>query len=452
MCEPTPGAFVTARAEALRSANGDVLPGSTVSSLAQLTGDTNRLTSSSALASLLSPVDGGVRATFARMSGPLSGRLEVTRMMNRGYHLTGINVGTSTALNAALAAVQPASAMSDIFAKLNLANGVLSANYASLLSQMLSQRDALAGVVASSAVSDVVARGGLGIHQAFVAAQAAQIATAQGSITRLMATTSMSGTIASLLDTISRYGQVQTYLGALAVDADAPVLLRGYTRLAGHHYDAYLDGLPARPIARRAAVARFGGEAQTSLVVAEALTSDIDDDEREDLTERFDMVGVEAWQSGPAAAHQDLLGALHQLDPSLPGWLEAAWENIERDGPKAASLIAHSTVECIDRTLRVLAPVDDVSAWIAQQGSARKGWLDEKARPTRRAKMIYAMRNRSKRDVALANRQVEGLVGLVQDLMDNFQGNKHAEATTIVVLRNWVMTTEAALSQLLLIP
>lgn len=44
---------------------------------------------------------------------------------------------------------------------------------------MLSQRDALTGVVVSSVVSDLVARSGVGVHSAFVAAQAAQIVTAQ---------------------------------------------------------------------------------------------------------------------------------------------------------------------------------------------------------------------------------------------------------------------------------
>lgn len=60
------------------------------------------------------------------------------------------------------------------------------------------------------------------------------------------------------------------------------------------------------------------------------------------------------------------------------------------------------------------------------------------------------MRNRSKRDARLAVDQVEALATLVQGFVGNLQNVKHAEATTIVVMRNWVQTTEAALSQLLL--
>lgn len=459
MSDPTPATSVTALAKALRTAQGDALPASTVTMLAQLTSDMARLTSIPALTALRTPVDAGLLAAVPRVSMPRYELPEVTRLMNRiPAHLTGVDFGRSAALNAVLASVKPASSMSDIFAKLGVASGA-NAAVAAQLSQMLSQRNALAGVVAtaaaysaSSAVNDAFAASGLSARNALVAAQAAQIVTAQDSIARLVTTTNINASVAGLLDTVTRYSQVQTHLGAFAVDVEAPVMLRGYTRLAGRRYDSYLDSLPPRPIARRATVARFAGEAQTGLVVAEALTSDIDDDEREDLTERFGLVSIEAWQSGPAAAQQDLFTALSELDPSLPGWLKAAWENIERDGHKAASLIAHSTVECIDRTLRVLAPVDDVSAWIAEQGGPKPGWVDSNDRPTRRAKIMYAMRNRSKRDVQLANRQVEALVSLVRDLMDDFQSVKHAEATTIVVLRNWVLSTEAALSQLLLVP
>jgi hypothetical protein len=454
--DPTPATSVATLAKALRTAQGDALPASTVTMLAQLTSDMARLTS---MPALRTPVDAGLLAAVARVPMPRYELPEVTRLMNRiPAHLTGVDFGRSAALNAVLASVGPASSRSDIFAKLGVASGA-NAAVAAQLSQMLSQRNALAGVVAtaaahsaSSAVNDAFAASGLSARNALVAAQAAQIVTAQDSIARLVATTNINASVAGLLDTLTRYSQVQTHLGAFAVDVEAPVMLRGYTRLAGRRYDSYLDSLPPRPIARRATVARFAGEAQTGLVVAEALTSDIDDDEREDLTERFDLVSIEAWQSGPAAAQQDLFTALSELDPSLPGWLKAAWENIERDGHKAASLIAHSTVECIDRTLRVLAPVDDVSAWIAEQGGPKPGWVGSNDRPTRRAKVMYAMRNRSKRDVQLANRQVEALVSLVQDLMDDFQSVKHAEATTIVVLRNWVLSTEAALSQLLLVP
>lgn len=180
------------------------------------------------------------------------------------------------------------------------------------------------------------------------------------------------------------------------------------------------------------------------------MTAEVGADERDYLTERFNVATLEAWQTGPAAAREELFAALDELGPGLTDWLKAAWDNIERDGYKAASLIANSTVECIDQTLRVLAPNEAVTTWITEVGP-KTGWVNVKTgAPTRRAKIMYAMRNRSARDARLAAEQVNALATMVQSLIGNLQNVKHAEATTIVVMRNWVQTTEAALSQLLL--
>jgi len=70
----------------------------------------------------------------------------------------------------------------------------------------------------------------------------------------------------ALFDTVSRYSQVQLQLGELAGVKHAQ-LLHGLTKASGRRYDSYLAGLPGRPIARRAAVARFAGDAQSGMVV-----------------------------------------------------------------------------------------------------------------------------------------------------------------------------------------
>jgi len=389
----------------------------------------------------------------ARVSKPLYGLPEVTRMIDRiSTRLSAVDVARTAGLSSTLASMMPASSMRSAFADLGPSS--TNAALAAQMSQLSSERNNLARIAAlytpRSALLEAVSTAGLSAQTALVAAQAAQIVSAQDSLARIVATAGVSASTAGLFDSVTRYGQVQAHLSAFAVDVEAPVMLRGYTRLAGRRYDSYLDGLPARPIARRATVARLGGDAQSSLLIAEALTAEIDDDEREDLTERLSVVSLEAWQTGPAAARQDLFAALDEVGPDLSDWLKAAWDNIERDGYKASSIIANSAVECIDRTLRVLAPVDDASAWIAGQGGPKPGWVDDKGKPTRRAKITYAMRGCSSRDTGLAIEQVDALAGLIQSLMGNFQSVKHAEETTIVVMRNWVQATEAALSQLLL--
>lgn len=252
----------------------------------------------------------------------------------------------------------------------------------------------------------------------------------------------------ALFDSLGRYGQVQASLGAFAT-AQHTALLRGLTRAPARRYDSYLGGLPAKPIARRAAVAEFGGDAQSGMVIAESLTAvGLDEDDREELTEQYTVEVLEPWQTGPARAREDLFAALALLQPDLPDWLKAAWEDIERDGPKAASKIANCTVECIDQTLRVVATVGNVMAWIADVGE-QPGWVYE-GRPTRRAKVMFVMRQRSKRDARLAASQVEALAALVQDVMVDLQSVKHGPAPTIAAMRGMVQATEGALSQLLL--
>ncbi len=275
---------------------------------------------------------------------------------------------------------------------------------------------------------------GLSGHQDVLAGQLGQIVSAQGSIARLVAGSDLVKTSA-LFNTIGRYSLIQMQLGAFAA-VDHTSLLRGLTRVPGRRYDAYLDGLPTRPIARRAAVARFAGDSQSGMIIAESLTSvELDNDEREQLADEFTTKVLEPWQTGPSQAREDLFAELAALEAGLPDFLKAAWEDIARDGPKAASKIAHCAVECIDHTLRAVATVDEVMAWLTIVGE-KSGWLSN-GRPTRRAKVMFAMRNRSKRDARLAVSQVEALVTLMQDVTENLQSAKHGEAPVGCVSVGW---------------
>lgn len=288
---------------------------------------------------------------------------------------------------------------------------------------------------------------GLSSHRSLFAAQLAQIVSSQDAISRVVLGADLVKSNA-LFDSLGRYGQVQASLGAFAT-VEHSALLRGLTRVPARRYDSYLGGLPATPIARRAAVAGFGGNAQSGMVIVESLTAvGLGDNDREELTEQYTVEVLQPWQTGPARAREDLFEALASLQPDLPEWLKAAWEDIERDGPKAASKIANCTVECIDQTLRVVATVGDVMAWIADVGE-QPGWVHE-GRPTRRAKVMFVMRHRSKRDARLAVSQVEALAALVQDVMVDLQSVKHGAAPTIAAMRGLVQAAEGALSQLLL--
>lgn len=327
---------------------------------------------------------------------------------------------------------------------------------AGLKSSMPDYTKALAGLSAIDAFAFepqhalLEAAAGFSQH-ASLAAQAAQILSSQDSIAQLIATTIGGAARTDLYNTLGQFSLVQAHLGSFAVKPEPAAMLRGSTRLTSRHYDAYLDGLPPRPITRRADVARFAGSTQSGLLVAESLTSaGLRGDDREELTEHLAaVVGLQPWQTGPAEAREDLFAALAEVDAELPGWLQAAWEDIVRDSLKMASKVANCTIECIDRTLRVIAPVKDVSEWIASVGPKR-GWLGEDNRPTRRAKIMFVMRNRSDRDARLAAAQAEALVSLVQEVVGALQDSKHGEGPTRTIMRSLVMATEGALAQLLL--
>lgn len=249
-------------------------------------------------------------------------------------------------------------------------------------------------VIAPQRAVLTAALAGFSSHQKLFAAQLIQIMSAQDAISRVVLGADLVKSTA-LFDSLGRYGKVQASLGAFVV-AEHGSMLRGPTRASSRQYDSYLRGLPAKPIARRAAVAGFGGDVQSGMVMVESLTAaDLDPNGHEALAEQYTVDVLEPWQTGPARAREDLFTALAVVQPDLPDWLKAAWEDIERDGPKAASKIANCAVECIDQTLRVVADNSDVMAWITEVGQ-QLGWVDEKGRSTRRAKVMFVMRNRSR--------------------------------------------------------
>jgi Predicted pPIWI-associating nuclease len=317
------------------------------------------------------------------------------------------------------------------------ASGIMSQLY-SIVAAFGPQRIALDAIAASQVAHNKV------FHD-----QMLQILSAQSSIGRLVSNTGYSTALAPLFDAVNRYGQVQAQLGALTISPNRTPLLRGNSTQSGHLYDTYLSGLPARPIARRAAVARQAGDTQTGLLIAESLTGpDLSTDDRAELAEQLTLTVLEPWQTGPSDARTELFGVLADLDPGLPGWLKAAWDDIVRDGPKAASKIANCSVECIDRALRVAASPGEVATWLTSI-PAKKGYMDGGS-PTRRAKIMFIMRNRADRDTRLAIAQVDALVSLIQEVVNNLQSVKHGEAPSIATMRSWVLAAEGALAQLFL--
>ena len=134
-----------------------------------------------------------------------------------------------------------------------------------------------------------------------------------------------------------------------------------------------------------------------------------------------------------------------ELAPGHEDWIKGAWEDIVRK-------IAECAVEAVDQTLRILAPVEAVMTWMTANGRRGPAWWSDRGTPTRRAKIMYAMRDRAAKDGLLVAAQAECLAVLVQDSMGALQAVKHpgAPVPTMATMRGYVLACESALSQLLL--
>jgi hypothetical protein len=138
------------------------------------------------------------------------------------------------------------------------------------------------------------------------------------------------------------------------------------------------------------------------------------------LAERGEVtvVSMEADASvvlGPAAASAELRVRLSQLHPTLAARLDGAWERIRQGGAHAASQAAHSLMETIDWTLRLLAPDAETLAWHAAEKRAGSELHD--GRPTRTLRVRFAVRNQPEKNsgLDLYLKATGELVGVIQN-------------------------------------
>ena len=60
------------------------------------------------------------------------------------------------------------------------------------------------------------------------------------------------------------------------------------------------------------------------------------------------------------------------------------------------------------------------------------------------------MRNRAKRDTALALAQIDALATLTQEVMNSLQSVKHGDTPSIVTMRNWVLNGRGSIDAVVL--
>lgn len=188
------------------------------------------------------------------------------------------------------------------------------------------------------------------------------------------------------------------------------------------------------------------GDGVTALVARDALVAS-NDKQLAELTAAVEVEVVEPWRAARARAGEELQAMLAAVDPKLAALFRGSWEAVDREGPGYLESGCHLILEGLQRTLTRLAPEQELRDWAAETGQR---WHDLSAdgRPTRKARIRYAMRNRSG-ERKLVAAEVEAVCASVDELAGRLNAGKHASVGSAAVLRANLVSTEAVLLRLL---
>ncbi len=211
----------------------------------------------------------------------------------------------------------------------------------------------------------------------------------------------------------------------------------------------YADLVPVEPDVQWLRTSLAAGSAGLGLLGADVLESDLDDAELVQATvQQVELEVLVASEPGRLRAARELYARLGAIDPTVPELLEGAWEDIERNGPAAASKAAHCIVEVLDRTLRAAAPDDAVREWHTHTRRPAKEFGD-RGQVTRPLRVRYlASEIGGTRELAVT--QYESLTGLLSPLHGRLEGVKHASTADVTQVRSLLLTAEGFLTLLFL--
>lgn len=209
----------------------------------------------------------------------------------------------------------------------------------------------------------------------------------------------------------------------------------------------YLQGLQPEPSQRDVRFGVSAGISVSALLTSDVLSHEPDGDRRDHIIELFEDDVAKPWLDGPAKARAELLEVLGQPRGDLPDLLLGAWDDIERPGAAAAVKISTCTVEVLERTLRTLAPDNDVLPWHTRE--RRPSNEISNGRPTHGCRVRYILRDPGhQKHRQLLSTQVESIVVMVNQLRSILQGGKHASSGDLAMLRGCLLSVEAVLHQL----
>jgi hypothetical protein len=278
-----------------------------------------------------------------------------------------------------------------------------------------------------------------------------QLADGLGSVARLTATPGPLFRSELLASGADSYASVQRVLSDLARD-QSNAFLRGRSLQPAAALNSYFDSLGARPWRRRTELAGLVGSATSGLVLGESLTAELHDDDADLLIRVATTELVEPWKEGFDETRADLFAALEALSPHLANLLRGAWFNIKANGPAAAASAANCLVEVVDQTLYALVDESLLPEWLSDHGCLGREYVDVKSgRPTRRARLAYALQTRSKRDTQLLRGLEVGLASSLSPLHSQLESGKHGRVDIgVQAVRCHAIAVEGFLINLLL--
>ena len=249
---------------------------------------------------------------------------------------------------------------------------------------------------------------------------------------------------------LSRISQAHISLTDWVVRVDVSGSLLG--EVSGRPLGLWRDQLmrlPATPIAYDLHAATVTGQAGLGLLGADLVMSGAEDEELADTAVRcVETEVLLPWEQGRLTVARDLYERLGEIDETVPELLSGAWEDLERNGPAAASKAAHCGIEAIDRTLRAAAPDDDVRKWHTASGRPASEWANQ-ARPTRALRVKFIAQGLGdQRTVVVA--QYESLASILGPLHSRLEAAKHASQGDVTTVRSLLLSAESLLTMLFL--
>lgn len=210
----------------------------------------------------------------------------------------------------------------------------------------------------------------------------------------------------------------------------------------------FVDSLPAEPDDRVLLASVTTGRVGLGLLGADVLQTGVDDaDFVEVAVEHVESDVLAPWQQGRLDAVGELYARIVVIEPTVPELLQGAWEDVQRDGPAAASKAAHCCVEALDRTLRAAAPEDAVRQWHAATGRPANEFTSN-GKPTRAVRVRYIVRAAGGVKKLIVE-ECESLTTLLAPLMERLEAVKHASIGDVMLTRSLLMATECFLLTLL---